>query len=190
MRRITWAHAFAPIIAASVAIVGLAACGTSTTPGGSSSTSQSPAGGSLTPNGSGSASAGSATASPAPATTLPVSPTGRTGPPGPPVTSRGILTVADSGTTIRLRSGQEVTVLLGPGGMMMWGRPAAVGSAVIRVSASGGYPSSLPARGVFRAVAPGTAHLTAATDAKCLHTTPRCMIPQRLWQVTVIVSPS
>ena len=60
---------------------------------------------------------------------------------------------------------------------------------MVRVSASGGYPSSLPARAVFKAVRPGTAKLTSWTDAKCLHLPEpqRCLPPQQLWQVTVII---
>jgi hypothetical protein len=72
--------------------------------------------------------------------------------------------------TIVLPAGHEVTVVLGPSGMVMPSGPAGrAGGAVVRVSASGGYPSSLPARAVFKAVRPGTARLTSWTDAKCLH---------------------
>jgi hypothetical protein len=67
-------------------------------------------------------------------------------------------TEADSEMTIVLPAGREATVVLGPSGMVMpWDRPVAQGGAVVRVSASGGYPSSLPARAVFKAVRPGTA---------------------------------
>jgi hypothetical protein len=111
-------------------------------------------------------------------------------PPGTPVTGRNLLTETDSGITIVLQAGQEVTVVLGPAGLTMpWDQPVAQGGAVVRVSASGGYPSSLPARAVFRAVSPGTAHLTSLTDIKCLHlpAAQRCLPPQQVWQVTVIV---
>ena len=86
--------------------------------------------------------------------------------------------------------GQEVTVVLGPSGMAMpWDRPVAQGGAVVRVRASGGYPSSLPARAVFKAVRPGTARLTSWTDARCLHLPEarRCLPPQQMWEVAVIV---
>ena len=84
--------------------------------------------------------------------------------------------------------GHEVTVALGPPAMIMsWDQPVAQGTAVALVSASGGYPASLPARAVFRAVRAGTARLTSVTDAKCLHLEPRCLPPQRIWEVTVIV---
>jgi hypothetical protein len=114
----------------------------------------------------------------------------RDSPPGPPVTDRNILTQADSGLTILLPAGREITVVLGPPGMVMpWDQPVALGGVVIRVSASGGYLSSLPARAVFKAVRPGTAQLTSSTDARCLHLpeAQRCLPPQQIWQVTVTV---
>ena len=58
----------------------------------------------------------------------------------PPVTGRSLLTEADSELTIVLPSGHEITVVLGPSGMVMpWDRPAAQGGAVVRVSTSGGW---------------------------------------------------
>lgn len=94
--------------------------------------------------------------------------------------------MADDGATIRLRVGQEVTVVLGAGGLM-WDLPSASGGAVSRISASGGYPSTQPARAVFRAVRLGTSALGSLTDARCLHSSPRCEIAQRVWRVFVIV---
>ena len=72
---------------------------------------------------------------------------------------------------------------------MPWDRPVAQGGAVVRVSASGGYPSSLPARAVFKAVRPGTARPTSWTDARCLHLpqAQRCLPAQQMWEVTVVV---
>jgi hypothetical protein len=173
------------MIAASLATVGLAACGTSAAPGGSplSSASASPATTSALPTASG-------TVTPVMAPPITALPTIPSSPPGPPVTGRSILTGADSGITIQLPAGQKVTVVLESSSvMMLWGQPVAQGGAVVRVSASGGYPSSLPARAVFKAVRPGTARLTSWTDAQCLHLpeAQRCLPPQQLWQVTVIV---
>jgi hypothetical protein len=104
-----------------------------------------------------------------------------------------VLTEADSGATIVLRAGDQVTVVLGPPGLAMpWDPPVAQGGAVALVTASGGYPSSAPARAVFRAVRPGTARLMSATDAKCLHlpAATRCLPPQQIWEVTVVVPAS
>ena len=92
--------------------------------------------------------------------------------------------------TIVLPAGHEVTVVLGPSGMVMpWDRPVAQGGAVARISASGGYPSALPARAVFKAVRPGTARLISWTDARCLHLPQarRCLPAQQMWEVAVVV---
>lgn len=104
------------------------------------------------------------------------------------MTNGRVLTVADDGITISMLTGQQVTVVLEPGGQ--WHRPATSSGALVLVSASGGYPTTMPASAVFRAVRPGTALMTSATDAACLHAKPPCAIPQRGWRVTVIVSAS
>jgi hypothetical protein len=106
--------------------------------------------------------------------------------PSPGKSGLGTLTVADSGATVRLKVGQSVKVVLGGKGMT-WDLPNATGMAVSRISASGGYPASRPARAIFRAVRPGTVVLSSMTDARCLHARPRCAIAQLLWSVSVIV---
>jgi hypothetical protein len=40
----------------------------------------------------------------------------------------------------------------------------------------------------FDATSAGATDLRAQSDASCLHTTPRCMIAQREWDVRVVVS--
>jgi hypothetical protein len=83
-----------------------------------------------------------------------------------------------------------IIVVLGSRGYTSWDKPLAAGpeaSALRRISASGGYPSSAPARAIFLAVRPGTALLRSITDAPCLHAKPQCEIAQQVWQVTVIV---
>jgi hypothetical protein len=87
---------------------------------------------------------------------------------------------------VSVRVGDEITVVLGGSGEQ-WDQPTAQGNAVRRTSASGGYPTTQPARASFVAVAHGTARLQATTDAACLHTQPRCMIAQRDWWVDVVV---
>jgi hypothetical protein len=135
--------------------------------------------------GSVAATAGSATASPGVIVTLPASPTGTGAGGGTPRRHR-LLTVADDGTSVRLRAGQAVTVVLASGGLQ-WDIARASGAAVRRISGSGGYPAYRPAVAVFRAVRPGRSWLTSFTDARCLHTQPRCEIPQRLWRALIIV---
>jgi hypothetical protein len=141
-----------------------------------------------------SASAGSATAgtgSAAPAITVSGPATVTTaGPPptaSPTLTGLVTLTAADNGAVLDLRVGQQVRVVLSAA-FMSWHLPGAAGAALRRVSASGGFPGHQPARAVFLAVEPGTVTLADMSDAACLHTHPKCMIPQELWQVTVRVS--
>lgn len=132
------------------------------------------------------ASAGGAVASPAVIVTMPAVPGGGTAPAGRILSHRRALTVADNGATVRLRVGQPVVVALAGRGLV-WDVPKASGDAVRRISASGGYPTSRPARAIFGAVRPGQSSLTSVTDAQCLHSRPGCEIPQRLWHVLIIV---
>jgi len=133
------------------------------------------------------ASAGSAAASPPVIATIPGIPAGRTTAAGRVSSNRQTLTVASSGARVRLRVGQWVAVVLVSGGLA-WDVPEASGSTVRRTSVSGGYPTGLPARAVFRAVRRGLSSLTSVTDAKCLHAQPRCELMQRLWRAAVIVT--
>jgi hypothetical protein len=95
------------------------------------------------------------------------------------VNPTGSVTRADNGKTLKLTVGQQITVVL-DASPMMWDQPTAQGSALTRVSANGGYHGTTPAIAFFRAVAPGTAQVTSATDMQCLHTTPRCSVPQAI----------
>lgn len=52
----------------------------------------------------------------------------------------------------------------------------------------GGYPSDTTAVASFTAAQQGTAHVSSQTDLPCLHSTPRCLPPQRDFRITVIVS--
>jgi len=67
-------------------------------------------------------------------------------PPSPPPTLAGpvTLTTADNGAAVRLHAGQQVAVALASAGSFSWHVPAAAGTAMRRVSASGGYPASSP----------------------------------------------
>jgi hypothetical protein len=141
------------------------------------------------------AAAGSGHTSPAPTTATIAPPAQRsllapspsTAPATPP--PGNVLTAADSGATVRLRTGQRLIVDLMPGpGAYAWDRPRLSGSALRLVSAAGGYPDHGRTRAVFLAAGPGTAVLSASTDMPCLHTPPRCLIAQRVWTVRVIVS--
>jgi len=93
------------------------------------------------------------------------------------------LTEADSGSTVTVKVGQTVAVSLGADY-----RPTTVsGPALVLVSTSGGYPTGQPLAESYRAQATGSVDLSTMTDYACLHTTPRCAVPQRLWRVHVNV---
>jgi hypothetical protein len=136
--------------------------------------------------------AATATASPARTATTSPQPAGtaswRSPSPPPTLTGPGTLTNSDNGATVRLHAGQQVAVALASTGLFSWHVPAAVGAAVTRVSASGGYPGQQPARAAFLAVRPGNATLTAIDDTACLHAQPACEPAQQEWRVTIIVT--
>ena len=95
---------------------------------------------------------------------------------------------SDSGRTIHVVVGDKVSVRLPGGSSGGYRRPRSSNSTVAqRVWAAGGYPSNDDARATFVARHHGKADLTATTDYPCLHTTPRCMIAQRIWIVHVVV---
>jgi hypothetical protein len=96
------------------------------------------------------------------------------------------LTVADDGRQVRLHVGQMVVVVLASGGPM-WDVPKSSGMVLRRTTASGGYPTTRPARAAFLAVRGGTSAITSISDARCLHSVPRCAIPQRLWNFVIVV---
>lgn len=93
------------------------------------------------------------------------------------------LTEADNGKTITLRIGQTLGISL-PAAY----RPTAVsGPALVKALTRGGYPTGQPLFEVYRTGTAGSADVSTATDYACLHTTPRCALPQKLWQVHVDV---
>jgi len=100
------------------------------------------------------------------------------------------VTVADSGTTVHLRIGQRLRIVLDGGGML-WHQPATPERATLRLAeASGGYPSASPAVAVFVAIRSGAVPVTSATDHPCLHASPPCKIAQRVWSIRVLVARS
>ena len=159
-------------------------------------TAAGPAGGvaSAAPSGAGTAAAvGGATPDPVgTATTGPgrtVRPTPAPVSTAPPPVTGGVLRLgpADEGHTFTVRRGTSVVLDLGPSGPS-WDTPLSDDPTVIReTSHRGGYPDPGPVSAQYRAVAPGTAHITATSDAPCLHSTPRCMIAQREFRVTIVV---
>ena len=110
------------------------------------------------------------------------------GTPSQPAGGSTSLTTADNGATVRLTTGQSITATLVPAPPFSWHLPAAAGSIVHRTGTSGGYPERKPARATFQAVRPGRAVLSAIDDTQCLHAPQPCMLPQRSWQVVIIVT--
>ena len=98
------------------------------------------------------------------------------------------LTAADSGRTIAVAIGTHITVDLAPDAGS-YDPPDTDRTAVLRRDDQhGGYPDSTDAVADFTAVGQGTAHITSQTDLACLHTTPRCLPPQRGFTVTIAVA--
>jgi hypothetical protein len=159
-------------VAALVALLatGVVACGNVTSPG----------------NEPGSGSGGSASPAHTSGSSGPVQPQG--GASSQPAGKPAGLTAADNGATVRLATGQSITVTLVPAPPFSWHLPAVAGSAIHRTDASGGYPERRPARATFRAMRPGRAVLSAIDDAQCLHARHACMLSQRSWRVVIIVT--
>ena len=106
-------------------------------------------------------------------------PTSSAPPPGGPDVTVG---AADDQRTVTLVVGQTLGVSLGAEYLT----PTA-GPALTEVSATGGYPTGQPLAAVYRAVAAGQADVTTHSDYACLHATPPCSVPIRLWTVHVTV---
>jgi hypothetical protein len=97
------------------------------------------------------------------------------------------LTAADSGRTITVATGSVVNIDLAPD-TGSYDPPSVDHPAVLRETAHhGGYPATSDAVATFAAIADGSATITSLTDLACLHTTPRCLPPQREFRVTLVV---
>jgi hypothetical protein len=98
-----------------------------------------------------------------------------------------------NGGTVVLTVGLRMVVTLAAN----WTPPKemAAGSGVtaelqlLRTVSSVGFPAPGVASATFMAVRPGTATILAVTDYPCLHTTPKCALPQQEFMVTVRVLP-
>ncbi|TMK84157.1 MAG: hypothetical protein E6G46_01435 [Actinobacteria bacterium] len=125
------------------------------------------------------------TASASPATVVTPFQSGHVKPsPTPTYSGSRTLIESDSGATIKLKVGDVVKVSL----PSEYDQPNAQSDALTRDSSSGGYPSGQRVEATFRADKSGRTDIMSSTDYACLHTTPMCGIPQRLWTVHVLVS--
>jgi hypothetical protein len=109
-----------------------------------------------------------------------VSPPPASTPPGGPDVTVG---ESANGSTITVVAGQTLGLSLGA----EYVRPTVSAGALTQLSASGGYPTGQPLAALYRATAPGTAEVTTRSDYACLHTTPPCTVPVKLWTVHVTV---
>jgi hypothetical protein len=148
---------------------GVVACGNVASPG----------------NGAGGGSSGSASPAHTSGSNGPARPQGGT---RSQPASESALTAVSNGATVRLTTGQSITVTLVPTPPFSWHLPAATGSIVHRTDASGGYPGRSPARATFQAIRPGRAALSAIDDVQCLHAPHACMLSQRSWSAVIIVT--
>jgi hypothetical protein len=97
------------------------------------------------------------------------------------------LTAADSGSTVTVAIGARIEVRLDPNGGS-YDPPTVDNSATLAEQThDGGYPANTTAFAQFQALAAGTAQISSQTDLACLHTTPRCLPPQREFRVTIAV---
>jgi hypothetical protein len=101
--------------------------------------------------------------------------------------------LAANGTVVIVRVGQQLVVELAE----HWTAPAAAAAAAsgtaplqpLRRDRAQGFPVTGAASATFTAVRVGSAVVTASTDYACLHATPACALPQRLFSITVQVLP-
>lgn len=114
----------------------------------------------------------------------------QTGPPPPtpppadvaPPGSTPEITLADDGRTLQLAVSQEFLLKLGGG----WDWQVEVSDpAVLRPVVDAQVPAD--AQGLYRAIAPGQATLTAAGDPPCRKTRPPCMMPSRIFSLAIVV---
>lgn len=125
-------------------------------------------------------------ASSAPATlTRVTSPPPMSTPPAPPTLS-GTRSLYEfhAGATVLLHVGESVRVALGADYVV----PLVEGDAVTRAAAEGGYPTGRDVEATFTAVVLGRAELVSQTDYGCRHVEPKCLRPQWIWQVHVVVA--
>ena len=84
--------------------------------------------------------------------------------------------------------GVRIEVTLDPNGGS-YDPPTVDNPAVLGEQAhGGGYPADTAGVADFHALAGGSAQISSQTDRACLHTTPRCLPPQREFRVIISVS--
>jgi hypothetical protein len=97
-----------------------------------------------------------------------------------------LASLADSGSTVPLRVGDTLHVMLPD----TYRQPTTAGPVLTpREPATGGYPGSQVMNAYYIATAGGTQDVQSITDYDCLHSEPACARPQQQWIVHVTVTP-
>ncbi|MGI8662174.1 MAG: hypothetical protein ACR2LQ_03065 [Acidimicrobiales bacterium] len=127
-----------------------------------------------------------------PATVISPTPTTQTTQPATttmPVSSGDTVTVTqdDNGKTYTLQPGQHLVVsLTAPG--WTWSAPDTDNAKALARTAVSANPSADHVTASFDAKTTGEAHVSASKDAACRQSSPPCMVPTYLWQITVNVT--
>ena len=107
--------------------------------------------------------------------------------PGPPGPAPAVVTEADNGKSYTLHRGDTLEVRLS-GGTYHWSTPMSSNEAVLRRTAVAAGTADGGAWASFVAQADGQADVTSTGDPPCRQSTPPCMAPSQLFQVSFRVS--
>ena len=97
------------------------------------------------------------------------------------------VTQDDNGKTFTLLKGQHLIVTLDDPSWE-WSDPDTDNASVLERTAVSANPSSTHVAASFVAKAAGQAQVGASKDAPCRRSTPPCMVPTFLWQITINVA--
>jgi hypothetical protein len=100
-----------------------------------------------------------------------------------------VVTEADSGRTITLAPGATLRVELHGSPGYAWTAPASGDPKVLAPIKTGADPATGNATGVFSASSAGQTEVSATQDPRCAKSRPACMMPSRLFSITVRVAP-
>jgi hypothetical protein len=92
------------------------------------------------------------------------------------------ITLADDGATVSVAVGEQVLVKLGTD--LVWTVQMTDPTILVRVP---GVALIVGAQGLYAAAKAGTTLVTAIGDAACRTAVPQCMVPSRLFSVTIVV---
>ncbi len=130
-----------------------------------------------------------ATSSPAPTVSPTRDPADAAPSPSPSVGSHSVVRLmeADSGRTRTVHAGTKIQLVLNPTAGSYDPPPVDRSGVLGEDGHHGGFSESTTAVADFTALTSGTATGTSQTDVGCLHSTPRCLPPQRGFTLAVMV---